>query len=105
MSRLTSILVACVLILPAAGAYAGPEDTAAASGCQMCHAADTKMLGPSYKDIAAKYASEDGAVAKLSASVRAGSKDVWGPAPMIPVNTTTISDDDLKTVIEWILTL
>lgn len=105
MSAWTRVFAASALLSIAGGAFGNPEEIAAASGCQTCHLVETKVLGPSYKDIAAKHASDDEAAAKLFALVRAGSKDVWGPTPMLPVDSATISDGDLEAVIEWILSL
>jgi len=69
-------------------------------GCQACHAPDKKVVGPSYKDVAAKYAKDSGAPAKLEKVVKSGGSGVWGPIPMPPNN---VPDADLKTLIEWIL--
>ena len=66
-----------------------------------CHAMDKKVVGPSYKDIAAKYKGQPDAVDKLVKKVRVGGGGVWGAVPM-PGNNR-ISDADSKTVIQWIL--
>lgn len=68
-----------------------------------CHAKDKKLVGPSYKDVAAKYAGQADAVASLSAKVRSGGKGVWGPIPMPPNDAAKINDADLKSVVEWLL--
>lgn len=72
-----------------------------ANGCTACHAVDTKLVGPSYKDVATKYHDEKGAEAKLIAKVRDGGSGVWGPVPMPP--HPTISEADLKTMVDWVL--
>ena len=72
------------------------------SGCLMCHAVDKKVLGPSYKDIAAKYKGDKTAQAKLEAKVAKGGSGTWGPVPM-PANSPRISDADIKTLVEWVL--
>ncbi|HQR03503.1 MAG TPA: c-type cytochrome [Rhodocyclaceae bacterium] len=73
------------------------------AGCVACHAKDKKMMGPSFKDIAAKYQSDQNAPAILAAKVRKGGSGVWGPIPMPPNGPEKISDADLKSLVEWIL--
>src|SRR5215470_15590802 len=68
--------------------------------CQACHTVDKKLVGPSYKEVAAKYAGDSGAAAKLEQKVKAGGTGVWGQIPMPPNN---VPDADLKTMVEWIL--
>jgi len=68
--------------------------------CQACHAVDKKLVGPGYKEIAAKYAGDSAAPAKLAQKIKAGGSGVWGPIPMPPNN---VPDADLKSVVEWIL--
>jgi cytochrome c len=69
--------------------------------CMACHKVEGKLVGPAYKDVAAKYRGDPDAMDKLTAKVRSGGKGVWGQVPMPP--NKTISDDDLMTVINWIL--
>jgi cytochrome c len=68
--------------------------------CQACHAVDKKLVGPGYKEVAAKYAGDSGAAAKLEKKVKDGGSGVWGQIPMPPNN---VPDADLKTLVEWIL--
>ena len=68
--------------------------------CQACHTVDKKLVGPSYKEVAAKYAGDAGAAAKLEKKVKDGGSGVWGQIPMPPNN---VPDADLKTLVEWIL--
>ena len=68
--------------------------------CQACHTVDKKLVGPAYKEVAAKYAGDAGAAAKLAQKVKAGGSGVWGAIPMPPNN---VPDADLKTIVEWIL--
>jgi len=102
-SRMLLIVLAAAAGVLAAGAAAASEQLATKGGCAACHAADKKMIGPAYKDIAAKYKGRADAPAMLAAKVRSGGKDVWGPVPMLPSDAKKISDADLKTVIAWIL--
>lgn len=75
---------------------------ATAKNCMACHAVATKLVGPSYKDIAAKYADQKDAVDKLSAKIVKGGAGVWGPVPM-PANAQ-VSADDAKKLSTWVLT-
>ena len=76
--------------------------TAMKSGCLGCHKADAKLVGPSFKDIAAKYAGQDGIVDQLAATVKSGSAGgKWGDTPM-PESPAPL--DDIKKVISWMLT-
>ena len=67
-----------------------------------CHAVDKKLVGPSYKDVAAKYAGQADAVEKLSGKVIKGGSGVWGPVPM-PANAQ-VSADEAKKLVTWIMT-
>ena len=68
--------------------------------CQACHTVDKKLVGPTYKEVAAKYASDTAAPAKLEQKIKSGGSGVWGAVPMPPNN---IPDADLKTLVAWIL--
>lgn len=76
-------------------------DLAKKHNCVACHAADKKMVGPAYKDVAAKYKGQADAVAKLSDKVKKGGSGVWGPIPMPP--NAAVPDADLKALVEWVL--
>ena len=94
------LALAAAAVSVAAPAMAN-ADLAKKYNCTACHAADKKMVGPSYKDVAAKYKGQADAVAKLSAKVKAGGSGVWGQIPMPP--NGTVPDADLKTLVEWVL--
>jgi cytochrome c len=70
--------------------------------CLACHAEDKKLVGPAYKEVAKKYKGDGGAAAKLAAKVKAGGGGVWGSIPMPPNN---VPDADIKTMVDWILSL
>ena len=70
--------------------------------CQACHTVDKKLVGPAYKEVAAKYAGDSTALTKLEQKVKNGGTGVWGAIPMPPNN---VPDADLKTLVEWILAL
>ena len=97
------ITTAAALALVAGPTMANPEAAMTKAGCTACHAKDKKLVGPSFKDIAAKYKGQADAVASLSGKVRAGGKGVWGPIPMSPNPPDKIADADLKAAVEWIL--
>ena len=94
--------IAGLLGSTAAFADAG-ADLAKAKNCLACHAVDKKLVGPAYKDVAAKYKGQGDAVAKLTDKVRKGGSGVWGPIPMPPNPADTINDADLKEVVGWVL--
>ncbi len=73
-------------------------------GCVACHGVDKKILGPAFKDVAAKYKGQKDAEDTLVKKVKAGGSGVWGPMPM-PSNAGKLSDDEFKSVVGWILSL
>lgn len=77
------------------------EELAGKSGCLGCHAVATKLVGPAYRDVAAKYAGQADAQAVLMQSIRNGSVGKWGELPM-PAHPK-LSDADLKKLANWIL--
>ena len=74
---------------------------ATAKNCMACHAVDKKLVGPSYKEVAAKYTGQANAVAKLEAKVLKGGSGVWGPVPM-PANAQ-VTPAEAKQLVAWIL--
>ena len=74
---------------------------ATAKNCMACHAADKKLVGPSYKDIAAKYAGQSDAAAKLEAKILKGGGGVWGPVPM-PANAQ-VTPAEAKQLVAWVM--
>jgi cytochrome c len=79
------------------------EALAKSKNCLACHAIDKKLVGPSYKDIAAKYAGQKDAVDKLSAKIIKGGVGVWGQIPM-PANAQ-VNEAESKKLVTWILGL
>jgi cytochrome c len=75
---------------------------ATAKNCMACHAVATKLVGPSYKDVATKYAGQKDAVDKLSVKILKGGAGVWGPVPM-PANAQ-VTPDEAKKLAAWVLT-
>jgi cytochrome c len=100
--RLRPALVATAIALGVfSGSALASADLAKAKNCMACHAADKKLVGPSYKQIAAKYGSDKGAVEKLTQKVRAGGSGVWGQVPMPP--NPQVSADEAATLVQWVL--
>ncbi len=100
-------LISAAVIVLSAVATPAMADTALATSknCMACHAVATKMVGPSYKDVAAKYAGDADAVKKLAMSIQKGStpgKGNWGPVPM-PANTQ-VSEAEATKLAAWVLT-
>jgi cytochrome c len=99
------------LILSAAaltvGGSALAADAAAAkalatkSACLACHAADKKVVGPSYQEVAAKHKGQADAVAKVAARIKSGGSGMYGAVPMPP--QPNLKDDELKLLAEWVL--
>lgn len=99
MKAILSLLAVAGLL--SAGAAQADEALAKSKGCLACHAVDKKLVGPSYKDVAKKYAGDKTAEAKLVDKVKKGGSGVWGPVPMPP--NAAVSDDDLHKLVKWIL--
>jgi cytochrome c len=78
------------------------EALAKKHNCTACHAIDKKLVGPAYKDVAAKYKGQNVA-AKLEEKVKKGGQGVWGPVPMPP--NAAVPDADIKTLVAWVLKL
>ena len=83
-----------------AGQVHADEALAKAKNCMACHAIDKKLVGPAYKDVAAKYKGDAKAPAVLAAKVKAGGKGVWGEMPMPPNNVT---EEEAKKLVAWVL--
>lgn len=73
------------------------------SGCIACHNVEKKVLGPAYKEVAARYIADKDAPAKLADKVKKGGTGNWGQVPMPP--NSQVSDADIKTIVAWILSL
>ena len=102
MKRLAIVLAAAV-ILPASLPARAQEELAKKHACFACHAVDKKLVGPAYKDVAAKYRGDSGAEAKLVDKVKKGSQGTWGQVPMPP--NSSVPDADVRALVKWILSL
>lgn len=105
--RCMSMAAAAALLL-GAGQASADMDLARASGCVACHALETKIVGPSFKDINARYADNADARAILIDKTRSGGSgnwtDVTGGVPMPPYSPR-VSDENIGTLIDFILNL
>jgi len=95
-----ALLLSLALIAPAA-AFANQE-LAQKKMCMACHALDKKVVGPSYKDVAAKYAKDKDAYKKLAEKIQKGGSGVWG-AMVMPPNAVTPAE--AETLAKWVLTV
>ena len=95
------LIVAAVSALFAQNAMASdPAKLAQTKGCMACHQIDKKVVGPSYKDVAKKYAGQGDAADKLATKIQKGGSGVWGTVPMPPNNVTPAEAKELAT---WVL--
>ncbi|PTT37023.1 cytochrome C' [Acidovorax sp. HMWF018] len=95
-------LITLALTLSVAAPAMADLALATSKNCMACHAVDKKLVGPAYKDVAAKYAGQKDAVDKLAAKIVKGGSGVWGPVPM-PANAQ-VNDADAKKLAAWVLT-
>jgi cytochrome c len=94
----------CIAALTATSLPAlASQDLAQKKNCMTCHTTDKKLVGPSYKDVAAKYAGQKDAVDKLAQKVVKGGAGAWGPVPM-PANPQ-VSEAEAKQLVQWIMTV
>ena len=94
------ILVLAAASLIACNSFAN-EALARKNDCLGCHAVAVKLVGPAFKDVAAKYAGQSDATERLVESVRNGSVGKWGDLPM-PAHPK-LSATDAKKLVEWVL--
>jgi len=97
-----ALVLAALGSLLAAPAFAN-ADLAQKKNCMACHATDKKIVGPAYKEVAAKYAGQKDAVAKLAEKIQKGSSGVWGPVPMPP--NAIVNADEAKQLATWVMTI
>lgn len=100
MKKSGLIVAALGLAFTAAPALASME-LATKSACTACHAVDKKLVGPSYKDVAKKYAGNAKAEAMLIEKVKKGGVGTWGQVPMPP--NPNVKDADIQTLVKWVL--
>ena len=94
-------LIALAMTLSVAAPAMADEALAKSKNCMACHAVDKKMVGPSYKDVSAKYKGK-GAEATLAGKIKKGGVGAWGNVPMPPNNVT---DAEAAALAKWVLSL
>jgi cytochrome c len=97
-----TIAAIATLGLSAQAQAADAQELAKSKNCLTCHMVDKKLVGPSFKDVAKKYKGDGGAVASLSKKVISGTSGTWGSIPMPP---NPVTQDEAKSLVEWILSL
>lgn len=97
---LITVALSAAAVLTAAPAFAD-QALATKKNCMACHAVATKLVGPAYKDVAAKYKADKGAADKLAVKVIKGGSGAWGAIPM-PANPQ-VNEAEAKTLVAWIL--
>ncbi len=100
--KATHALPLMAALLAAPGVWASPQ-LAQQKTCMACHAMDRKLVGPSYKDVAAKYAGQKDAADKLAEKIIKGGAGVWGAVPM-PANPR-VSPAEARQLAVWILSM
>jgi cytochrome c len=101
----TPLLAVALLALTGSAAFAQNAAAAMAlaskSACLACHAVDKKLVGPAYKDVAARHKGQADALEKVAARIKSGGAGLYGPVPMPP--QAQLKDDELKLLAGWIL--
>jgi len=96
-----SLWVCLALGVLVSNAALANADLAKAKNCMTCHSVSSKVVGPAFKDVAAKYAGQKDAEDKLVRKVMKGGSGVWGAVPM-PANTQ-VSEAEAHTLVKWVL--
>jgi cytochrome c len=100
------LISALFLLMLISGSVHANQMLAMQSGCLGCHKPDAKLVGPAFKDVAAKYGDDPAAIERLTHKVKAGSPPgeplIWGTVAM-PANQAP--PEKIRQVIEWIMTL
>ena len=101
--RTLSVLTAVLGLGAVSSPVFANQALATAKNCMACHAIDKKVVGPAYKEVAAKYANDKAAVDKLAAKIVKGGGGVWGAVAM-PANPQ-VSPAEAKQLATWVLSL
>jgi len=101
-AQIAAIAATAAAMTATAPAFAD-QALATAKNCMACHAVDKKLVGPAYKDVAAKYAADKTAADKLAAKILKGGSGVWGAVPM-PANAQ-VNEAEAKKLAAWVLSL
>ena len=104
MMKLMMTAAAAALLTLSGAALANEGQTLAQkNACMSCHGVDKKIVGPAFKEVAAKYAGDKTAPDRLVAKVKTGGKGVWGQIPMPP--SPQVKNEDAAKIIDWVLSL
>jgi cytochrome c len=98
MKALFALIAAVAVSAPALAS----QELAQKKNCLACHTVDKKVVGPAYKDVAAKYKGDKTALAKLTEKIQKGGVGTWGQVPMPP---NPVTPDEAKTLATWVLSL
>ena len=98
-----SLLVCAAISALLSNVALANADLAKSKNCMACHAVANKVVGPAYKEVAAKYAGQADAEDKLTQKVLKGGSGVWGAVPM-PANNQ-VSEAEARTLVKWVLSL
>ena len=101
--RVFAVLSLAVGLMGSAGPAFADAELLKKHNCVACHANERKMVGPSYKDVAAKYAADKGAAEKLAKKIKGGGSGVWGQMPMPP--HPQLADADALKLAQYVLTI
>jgi cytochrome c len=106
MSVRKLIVAAFAVLIVQAGQAMADEALAKRAGCLNCHSVDSKLIGPAYRDVAARYKGNPRARDTLKEKVKKGGKgnwtDVTGGVPM-PPHSALLSDAEIRTLVDWVL--
>jgi cytochrome c len=105
MKHTKGAMLFALCCLSSASSVSANEQLMEKSGCISCHRIDTKLIGPTFKDVAARYKLKPETIDYLLKKVREGGEGVWGDVPMAPSTIEKVSDENLKLIIEWVLSL
>lgn len=94
------LAILCSTLVLAVPSWAS-KDLAQKHACLACHAADKKVVGPAYQEVAKKYSGQKDAEQALAKSIKSGGSGKWGPVPM-PAQAT-LTEDEAKQLAVWIL--
>ena len=97
------LMITFALALSAIAPAIADQALATSKSCMACHAVERKLVGPSFKDIATKYAGQGDAATNLAGKIIKGGSGVWGPVPM-PANNQ-VSEADAQKLATWVLGL
>jgi cytochrome c len=96
-----ALALAAIGLMAINGPALASADLAKQKNCLACHTVDKKLVGPAYKEVAAKYKGDKDAVAKLAKKIREGGVGVWGQVPM-PANPQ-VNEQEAQTLAKWVL--